>query len=359
MESGRSTACGVELRRQHFEFADSGGSQLEAEYRETPLNAFELDVMHRLKERGIPVIPPVRWAGYRIDFAWDDTVRVGDLANLTHLFLSDNRFSGYMPTSLLGRWNMGFSDLCGLQFCRGSVSDVLSATSAAHRVTSHTSPSPRATGAHSHVGRGMPRAVSNPAASKERCSPPHSSNQAGSPRLTSPPRDAVPSGPSHDRRVRYVSPGHLIRSRWLETALFPAMGWAMERMDSFGYGASLVTGSSHHWTMGCLWRGRTCGLDIRADRPPPSARRSRNCLPWLHRTGQLDPLAGSEEGGSSVFLGAIRHQPEPQRLPELPVPVAVRPEASQEAIGQRRRREEGVLRGGVRRPDGGGAAVRG
>ena len=48
------------------------------------------------------------------------------------------------------------------------------------------------------------------------------------------------------------------------------MGWAMERMDSFGYGASLGTGSSHHWTMGRLWRGRTCGLDIRADRPPPT-----------------------------------------------------------------------------------------
>ena len=132
---------------------------------------------------------------------------LGNLANLTHLFLSDNRFSEYMPTSLLGRLNMGFSDLCGLQFCRGSVSDVLSATPAAHRVTSHASPSPRATGAHFHVGRGMPRAVSNPAASKERCSPPHSSNQASSPRLTSPPRDAVPSGPSHDRRVRNAGPG--------------------------------------------------------------------------------------------------------------------------------------------------------
>ncbi len=32
-----------------------------------------------------------------------------------------------------------------------------------------------------------------------------------------------------------------------------------------------------------------------------------------HRTGQLEL-----EGDSSVCLGAIRHQPEPQRLPELP-----------------------------------------
>ena len=58
---------------------------------------------------------------------------LGNLANMTHLFLSDNRLSGYMPTSLLGRLNMDSSDLCGLRFCRGSVSSARSATSAAHR----------------------------------------------------------------------------------------------------------------------------------------------------------------------------------------------------------------------------------
>ena len=41
-----------------------------------------------------------------------------------------------------------------------------------------------------------------------------------------------------------------------------------------------------------------------------------------------------EEGGPSVCLGAIQHQPEPQRLPELSAPVGVRLEASQEAAGQ-------------------------
>ena len=42
----------MELRRQYFELADSGGSQIEGEYRETPLNAFELDVIYKLQERG-------------------------------------------------------------------------------------------------------------------------------------------------------------------------------------------------------------------------------------------------------------------------------------------------------------------
>ena len=65
------------------------------------------------------------------------------------------------------------------------------------------------------------------------------------------------------------------------------------RLDSFGYGASFGTGSSHHWTMGRrLWRARACRLDFRAVPPPPSTptaapRRGRgggggrNYLPWL------------------------------------------------------------------------------
>ena len=44
------------------------------------------------------------------------------------------------------------------------------------------------------------------------------------------------------------------------------------RLDSFGYGASFGTGSSHHWTMGRrLWRGWACRLDFRAVRGVPSA----------------------------------------------------------------------------------------
>ena len=41
-----------------------------------------------------------------------------------------------------------------------------------------------------------------------------------------------------------------------------------------------------------------------------------------------------EEGGPSVCLGAIQHQREPQRLPELSASVEVRPEASQEAAAE-------------------------
>ena len=48
-----------------------------------------------------------------------------------------------------------------------------------------------------------------------------------------------------------------------------------------------------------------------------------------HGTGQLEL-----EGGPSVCLGTVGHQPEPQQLPELPAPFGIRPEASQEAAGQ-------------------------
>ena len=69
MEPGRSSARGVELLRQYLEFAESGGSELGAALSDIPLNAFELDVLHRLQERGIPVTPQYGVAGYRIDFA--------------------------------------------------------------------------------------------------------------------------------------------------------------------------------------------------------------------------------------------------------------------------------------------------
>ncbi len=69
MDPKRSSARGVELLRQYLEFASSGGTELGATTSDVPLNAFELDVMHRLQERGIPVTPQYGVAGYRIDFA--------------------------------------------------------------------------------------------------------------------------------------------------------------------------------------------------------------------------------------------------------------------------------------------------
>ena len=48
-----------------------------------------------------------------------------------------------------------------------------------------------------------------------------------------------------------------------------------------------------------------------------------------HRNGQLEL-----ESGAAVCLGALRHQPEPQQLPELSAPLGIRAEAAQEAAGQ-------------------------
>ena len=69
MDPGRSTARGMELLRQYLEFAASGGVHLADQHDKTPLNAFELDVMNRLRDRGIPVVPRYGVAGYHIDFA--------------------------------------------------------------------------------------------------------------------------------------------------------------------------------------------------------------------------------------------------------------------------------------------------
>ena len=69
MEPGRSSAKGVELLRQYLEFAASGGTELSAGPSNTPLNPFELDVMKRLEDKGIPVTPQYGVSGFRIDFA--------------------------------------------------------------------------------------------------------------------------------------------------------------------------------------------------------------------------------------------------------------------------------------------------
>ena len=68
MEPGRSNARGVELLRQYLEFAASGGSVLGATTSGVPLNAFELDVMKRLTEKGIPVTPHYRGCGVPAGF---------------------------------------------------------------------------------------------------------------------------------------------------------------------------------------------------------------------------------------------------------------------------------------------------
>ena len=69
MDPGRSTATGVELLRQYLEFAASGATIMGGSMSDEPLNAFELDIMHHLERRGIPVTPQYGVAGYRLDFA--------------------------------------------------------------------------------------------------------------------------------------------------------------------------------------------------------------------------------------------------------------------------------------------------
>ena len=69
MAQDRSDKRGVQLLRQYLEFAASGGEELGTSPSDTPLNAFELDVLHGLQDNGILVTPQYGVAGYRIDFA--------------------------------------------------------------------------------------------------------------------------------------------------------------------------------------------------------------------------------------------------------------------------------------------------
>ena len=68
------------------------------------------------------------------------------------------------------------------------------------------------------------------------------------------------------------------------------------------------------------------------------------------------PRLAQEEGGASVFLGTVWHQPEPQQLFELPAPVGVCFKASREAAGQGGCGHTGGIRSGVHRPAAGSQA---
>ena len=69
MDPGRSSAKGVDLLRQYFEYAASGGRELGSDVLEVPLNPFELSIRDGLERRHIPVTPQYGVSGYRIDFA--------------------------------------------------------------------------------------------------------------------------------------------------------------------------------------------------------------------------------------------------------------------------------------------------
>ena len=77
MDPGRSTAEGVELLRKYLEFAASGGATMGGSLSDEPLNAFELNIMRQLEQRGIPVTAQYGVAGYRLDFACSHTQKPG------------------------------------------------------------------------------------------------------------------------------------------------------------------------------------------------------------------------------------------------------------------------------------------
>ena len=111
------------------------------------------------------------------------------------------------------------------------------------------------------------------------------------------------------------------RERWRAIWLL-AQGWTAS-------GTAQALGRDPHtigrwaWTMGCgLWRGRACRLDFRAVRGFPPALGERQQADLKAAAQELPAMAGIElakkelEGGPSVCSGAVRHQPEPQRLPD-------------------------------------------
>lgn len=69
MDPSRSSKRGVELLRQYLKYADSGGTEIEGSNDVVALNAFEIDVKHRLERAGLTVYPQYGVSRFRLDFA--------------------------------------------------------------------------------------------------------------------------------------------------------------------------------------------------------------------------------------------------------------------------------------------------
>ena len=159
--------------------------------------------------------PSTVWLGTTLILRRKIPLELGNLANLAHLFVSDNRLSGYMPTSLLGRLNMDSSDLCGLRFCRGSVSSARSATSAAHRgraMLAQVRGLLERTPILGAAGLGQ-SALLPPR--RNAAHTPHSGNRRPRPGELRRPGDAVPEALLHDRGVENPTRVRSTRSTWL------------------------------------------------------------------------------------------------------------------------------------------------
>jgi very-short-patch-repair endonuclease len=73
MDPSRLNSEGAQMLRRYYEYAESGGTKLGAMATRTePLNPFELDVLDKLKKRGMNLHPQWGAAGYWIDFAVSD-----------------------------------------------------------------------------------------------------------------------------------------------------------------------------------------------------------------------------------------------------------------------------------------------
>ncbi len=80
MDPGRTRSTGANMLRGFLKFAQSGGSELDGADEQTPLNAFEIDVLDKLAAAGLSVVPQYGCSGYRIDFAICHPTRPGQFA---------------------------------------------------------------------------------------------------------------------------------------------------------------------------------------------------------------------------------------------------------------------------------------
>ena len=80
MDPDRTRSTGANMLRGFLKFAQSGGSELDGADEQTPLNAFEIDVLDKLAAAGLNVVPQYGCSGYRIDFAICHPTRPGHFA---------------------------------------------------------------------------------------------------------------------------------------------------------------------------------------------------------------------------------------------------------------------------------------
>ena len=123
------------------------------------------------------------------------------------------------------------------------------------------------------------------------------------------------------------------------------------------------TRSATGWPASAGTAPRASPSSRRGGSPPPSTRPQQAELKAAvqapprgggHRRGRLEL-----EGGAAFCRRALRRDPGPQRLPELPAPAGLRRQAPEEAPAQGGRGEAGRLRARVRRPAGGGRGAPG